>query len=109
MTRRAQIVCDSDDSLTDEIQHLSTVLTKNNDNTDFNERNTYNRRNDSSSNSYTSTATIPYIRGTSETIARILRPYNIRVAHTPTFTLQRLLTNVKGKDKPEDRPDAVYT
>jgi len=24
---------------------------------------------------------IPYIRGTSETIARILQPYNIRVAH----------------------------
>ena len=27
------------------------------------------------------TATIPYIKGTSETIARILQPYNIRVAH----------------------------
>ena len=39
-------------------------------------------------------ATIPYIRGTSETIARILRPYNIRVAHKPIFTLRRLLTNV---------------
>ena len=24
------------------------------------------------------------------------------------FTLWRLLTNVKGKDKPEDRPGAVY-
>jgi len=24
------------------------------------------------------------------------------------FTLPRLLTNVKGKDKPEDRPGAVY-
>ena len=24
------------------------------------------------------------------------------------FTLQRLLTNVNGKDKPEDRPGAVY-
>ena len=54
------------------------------------------------------TATIPYIRGTSETIARILQPYNIRVAHKPITTLQRLLTNVKGKDKPEDRQGAVY-
>ena len=34
---------------------------------------------------------------------------NIRVAHKPIFTLRRLLTtNVKGKDKPEDRPGAVY-
>ena len=51
------------------------------------------------------TATIPYIRGTSETIARILQPYNIRVAHKPITTLRRLLTNVKDKDKPEDRQE----
>ena len=104
LTRREQIFCDSDDSLTDEIKHLNTVFTTNNYNTDFIERNTYIRPNDSSNNSYTTTATIPYIRGTSETIARIRRPYNIRVAHKPTFTLQRLITNFKGKD----RPGAVY-
>ena len=101
LTRRAQIVCDSDDSLTDEIKHLNTVFIKNNYNTDFIERNTYNRPNDSSNNSYTTTATIPYVRGTSETIARILRPYNIRVAHKPIFTLRRLLTHVKGKTNPK--------
>ena len=66
LTRRAQIVCDSDDSLTDEIKHLNTVIIKNNYNTDFIERNTYIRTNDSSNNAYTTTATIPYIRGTSE-------------------------------------------
>ena len=54
------------------------------------------------------TPTIPYIRSTPETIARILQPYNIRVAHKPITTLRRLLTNVKGKDKPEDRQGAVY-
>ena len=75
LTRRAQIVFDSGESLTDEIKHLDTIFIKNNYNTDFIERNTYIRPNDSSNNSYMSTATIPYIRGTSETIARILRPY----------------------------------
>ena len=40
--------------------------------------------------------------------ARILQPYNIRVAHKPITTLRRLLTNVKDKDKPEDRQGAVY-
>ena len=50
------------------------------------------------------TATIPYIRDTSETIARILQPCNIRVAHKPITTLRRLLTNVKDKDS-----RAVYT
>ena len=32
----------------------------------------------------------------------------IRVAHKPITTLRRLLTNVKDKDKPEDRQGAVY-
>ena len=49
------------------------------------------------------TATIPYIRGTSETISRILQPYNLHVAHKLMTTSRRLLTNVKDKDKPEDR------
>jgi len=54
------------------------------------------------------TATIPYIKGISETIARILQPYNIRVAHKPITTLRQLLTNVKDKDGPSDRQGAVY-
>ena len=37
-----------------------------------------------------------------------LQPYNIRVAHKPITTLRRLLTNVKDKDKPENRLGAVY-
>ena len=54
------------------------------------------------------TATIPYVKGTSETIARILQPYNIRVAHKPITTLRQLLMNVKDKDEPSDRRGAVY-
>ena len=42
------------------------------------------------------------------TIARILQPYNISVAHKPITTLRWLLTNVKDKDKAEDRQWAVY-
>ena len=54
------------------------------------------------------TATIPYMRGTPETIAGILQPYNTRVTHKPITTLRRLLTNVKNEDKPEDRQGALY-
>ena len=99
LTRRAQIVCDSHDCLTDEAKHLNIVFIKNYS-TDFIKRNAYVRPNNSSNNSYTTTATTPYIRGTSETIARKLRPYNIRGSHKPMFTLRRLLmlktkTNLK--------------
>jgi len=54
------------------------------------------------------TVTIPYIKGTSETISRILQPYNIRVTHKPTTTLRHLLTNMKDRDEPNNRQGAVY-
>ena len=57
---------------------------------------------------HVTTVTIPYIKGTSETISRILQPYNIRVAHKPTTTLRHLLTNVKDRDEPNNRQGAVY-
>ena len=52
--------------------------------------------------------TIPYIKGTSEIISRILQPYNIRIAHKPTTTLRHLLTNVKDRDEPNNKQRAVY-
>ena len=51
---------------------------------------------------------ILYIGGTSETIACILQAYNICIAHKLTTALWQLLTNVKDKDKPEDRQGAGY-
>ena len=108
LTRRAQLVCDSPNSLQDETDYLYNVFSKNNYNTDFVRRNTHSNTDTQTNSGPVTTATVPYIRGTSETIARILQPYNIRVAHKPITTLRRLLTNVKDKDKPEDRQGAVY-
>ena len=78
---------------------------QNNYNCDFVTRNTYRTEpNETNTNlTPTTTVTIPYIKGTSEIIARILQPYNIRVAHRPITTLRKLLTNVKDKDQPRDR------
>ena len=109
LTRRAQLVCDSTDSLTDESKYLDNVFSKNNYNPDFVKRNVYKNNEPNTTNAKpVTTATIPYIKGTSETIARILQPYNIRVAHKPITTLRQLLTNVKDKDEPNDRQGAVY-
>ena len=106
-----QLVCDSPDSLTDENKYLDNVFNKNNYNRDFIRHNTYRNSEPNATNTNATpvtTATIPYIKGTSETIARILQSYNIRVAHKPITTLRQLLTNVKDKDEPSDRRGAVY-
>ena len=90
LTRRAQLVCDSPDSLQDETDYLNNVFSKNNYNVDFVRRNAHSK---ADSNTLTnvnsgpvSTATLPYISGTAEAIARILQPYNIRVAHKRIIT-----------------------
>ena len=87
------------------------IFSKDNYNADFIRRNTYKPAEHNGTNANptpVTTATIPYIKGTSETIVRILQPYNIRVAHKPITTLRQLLTNVKDKDEPNDRQGAVY-
>ena len=101
LTRRVQLVCDSPDSLQDETDYLNHVFSKNNYNTDFVRRNTHTNTdsNIQTNSGPVTTATVPYVRGTSETIARILQPYNISVAHKSITTLRRLPTNVKDKDK----------
>ena len=51
---------------------------------------------------------IPYIKGTSETIAWILQPYNIHVAHKHITTLRQLLTNVNKLDTLSVRQGTVH-
>ena len=78
-------------SLRLESNYLNNVFSKNNYNTDFVSRNTHSNTdsNTQTNSDPVTTATMPYIRGISETIARILQPYNIRVAHKPMTTLRR--------------------
>ena len=114
LTRRAQIICDSADSLRDENEHLRQIFHKNDYSDEFIDTNKYkqNKQNDECANTETKnelrTVSLPYIRGTSETIARILKPFNIQIAHKPTRTLRHLLTNVKDKVDPKDRQGTVY-
>ena len=112
LTRQAQLVCNTLDSFSEENKYLDRVFNKNNYNTDFMKRNTHratvSTETNSDTTSVTTTATIAYIKGTSETIARILQPYNIRAAHKPVITLQHPLTNIKDKEEPNNRQGAVY-
>ena len=74
LTRRAQLVCDSPDSLADENNYLDNVFNKNNYNKNFVRRNTYKNTGPNATNNNATTVTIPYVKGTSETIAWILQP-----------------------------------
>ena len=109
LTRRAQLICDSPDALRNKIKYLQHVFRKNYYNSDFIKLSTRKDREiNETNNPTTATATIPYVRGTSEIISCILRPYNIRVAQKPITTLRNLLTNVKDKEHPRDRQGAIY-
>ena len=111
LTRRAQLVRNTTDSLSNENKYLNCVFSKNNFNEDFIQRNTHRPTTTTEANDNatpTTTATIPYIKGISETISRILQPFNIRVAHKPITTLRQLLANIKDRDEPSNGQGAVY-
>ena len=104
------LVCDTPGSLGDENKYLERVFIKNNYNADEIRRNIFRpTEKDATNKNPTPVSAVTYpIKGTSETISQILQPYNIRVAHKPTTTLRHLLTNVKDRDKPNNRQGAVY-
>ena len=115
LTRRARLICGSPDSFADENKYLHNVFNNNNNNNnhskDIFRRNTCKNTEPNVTNNDATPGTttpIPYMKGTSETIARILQSYNILVAHKPITTLQQLLTNVKGRDELSHRQGAVY-
>ena len=93
ITRRAQLVFNSSDSLSDENKFLGRVFSKNNYTEDFIRRNTHRptttttEANDNATP--TTTATIPYLKGISENISRILQPFIIRVPYKPITTLRQ--------------------
>ena len=76
LTRRAQLVCDSPDSLQDRTDYLNNVFSKNKYNANSGRRNNRSNANAKTQANFNSgpvtTATISYFRGTSETITCIL-------------------------------------
>ena len=87
LTRRAQLICDSPDALRNENKYPQCVFRKSNYNSDFIKPGIHKDHElKETNNSTTATVTIPYVRGMSEIISRILRPYNIRIAHITKST-----------------------
>ena len=114
LTRRVQLVCDPTDSLTDETKCLDNVLSKNNYIPDFVKRNVYKNSEPTKTKAKpVTTATIPYIKGTSETVAWNLQPYNIQVTSQTdydfTTTFNKInISMLKTRTNPNERQGAVY-
>ncbi len=117
LVKRAHAVCSSNENLEDELQHLNKVFTINNYSKPFVDSVTERSRRTTPTSATPTTgetepkktiATIPYIKGTSERIARILRPFNISVAHKPTVTLRNILMKVKDPTDIKTRTGAIY-
>ena len=105
LTRRAQFVCDTHNSLTNKTRHLNTASIKNKYSTDFIQCNTHVMLEDSSNSLYRTTATI-------SVHIRDLAYYDLTASELHTITnpcsLNSTCTlNIKDKNKPEDRPGAV--
>ena len=54
------------------------------------------------------TASIPYVRGLSETIGRILKPPGIRTVMRPTTLKWQLMKNAKDTTPKEETPGVIY-
>ena len=52
--------------------------------------------------------TLPYINSTSEMTARLLRPFNIDVAHKLTHKLRSYFTKHKDKTTSKETNNAIY-
>ena len=109
------MICSSSDNLESELKHLNDVFDVNNYPKPFVKSSieqamaseiTTERSDTDDDNKVI--ATIPYVKGTSERIARILRPPDITFAHKPSTTLRDVLTKVKDPSPINLRAGAVY-
>ena len=51
---------------------------------------------------------VPYIKGTSEKVARILQPRNIKVGHKSNNTIKSQICHVKDKRELLDKDNVIY-
>ncbi len=116
--KSAHKICSTNEDLERELHYLNEVFDVNNYLKSFvrnitklfNKPTAVNETSnmDNTNEDKTVTATIPYVKGMSERIRRILKPYNILVAHKPSRTVQNVLIKVKDPSPKNSRMEAVY-
>ena len=113
LLHRAETLCD-DSNKQQELNHVRKVL-KNNEypqkSIDKISRKLRQNRGNNSSNTpstVSSFVSIPYIAGTSERISRILKRYDVNVAHQPARKLKNEICHLKDRRSVNERAGVVY-
>ena len=105
---RVSTLCSSSPSTRAEMNHIFTVLRKNKYPQDVLERFSKPRLKVTSETDYKATVTLPYVRGVSEAIKRILSDLNVRVFFRPHTTLRSLLVHPKDPVPAGQKANVVY-
>ena len=102
--------CSTEESKRDERKHLYSTFHKNGYPLDFVNKVLSHRKqtNTDQPNQTRKRITLPYINTTSEMTARLLRPFNIDIAHKPTCKLRSKFTNHKDKTNVTEKHNAIY-
>ena len=112
LVHRAVTLCDRN-NVQDELNHINNVLQTNGYPKTSIDMITSKIRNQTSNVIVTNDnnspfISAPYIKGTSERVARILKQYNIKLAHKPTRTLKHELCHLKDKRLTQDAAGVIY-
>uniref|UniRef100_A0A147BN03 Putative tick transposon n=1 Tax=Ixodes ricinus TaxID=34613 RepID=A0A147BN03_IXORI len=112
LVRRAIVVCTSEETLRKEIETIKQDLRKNGYPARFVKSILKKLRRTSSTQDAAppppTRVCVPYIKGTSEVLARVLRPYGIAVSHKPVSTIGGLLPLPKDRPLRERAQGLVY-
>ena len=108
--------CNTEHAKTEERKFLYSTFTKNNYPIHFiNKVLTRHNNKPATSDEHSKPTTetrvrvpLPYINGTSEMTARLLRPFNIDIAHKPTKKLRTYFSKLKDKTTTLQKRNAIY-
>ena len=110
LINRANVICDPQ-HVNEELSYVNNILKLNGYNNNIIDKISNQIEhppiNDNEPNDF-KYISAPYIRGTSERTARILKKHKIKLAHKPTRSLKSELTHVKDKQLAQNKAGVVY-
>ena len=109
-SQRSKRICNSEEANTKEIEHIRRVFRNNGYTNGFiNRAVTPALPASTPQQEYIATVSLPYVKGISEPIRRILSRVDIRAAFRTKTTIRSMLNSVKPSHSPLDKTGVVYS